>query len=70
MKKRIKTAIALLLCVVVLASIFTVPAFAANSSQALPTLPEFVNTIISWRFRPLFWLANLFIRLLFPGLGG
>ncbi|MCR4614842.1 MAG: hypothetical protein K5756_01650 [Clostridiales bacterium] len=72
--KKMKKFIALLLCLAVLASIFTVTAFAEEaSSGTLPTIPELIGTIISWRFRPLFWLANFFIRLvtglpLFPGL--
>ena len=73
--KNLKKAVALLICAIVLTSIFTLPTFAANAPQDLPTIPELVSTIISWRFRPLFWLANFFIRLvtglpLFPGLSG
>ena len=69
--KRMKKAIALLVCLAVLASVFTVTTFAANSPDA--TIPEIVGTIISWRFRPFFWFVNFLIRLvtgmpLFPGL--
>ena len=72
--KKFKKALVLLICAVILASIFTVPVFAETvSASDVPTIPELVSTIISWRFRPFFWLVNLFIRLvtglpLIPGL--
>ena len=75
--KKVKTAVILVLCLAVLASIFTVPTFAANAAQRIniPTIPELVNTIISWRLRPLFWFINIVIRAisglpLIPGLAG
>ena len=64
--KNVKKAIVLVLCVAVLASIFTVPTFAANAAQKIniPTIQEFFGTLVSWRFRPLFWFINLIIKLL------